>query len=545
MAAANSGPKAKGTATRVDVLRKKLQAKIVLWIALTLAIFLGTSYSITTWLTLRSLNVEFEEATRRKAILLMDAIYNNIASTSESGHMRHLLQMAELTNSYTELRQLVIFSQDGLIRQSLNPHDVGRKISEVHYDVYLNNEVKGKAYDAGVERQFCMVKPLFNQERCHGCHDAGKRVLGILDVCLSMKDAKERMARNEAIMRTSGITGAIATILATSLALALLVALLVNRPVSRMVRVIREVESGNMNARVDLDSKDELGVMGRSFNSMIETIRKLNEMKDDFISIVSHELRTPLTSIKYFAEVMMERVGTIEPARQVKYLKVINEETDRLTRLINDLLDLQKISAGKFKWKNEEINLVQIIKHSVQTFSGGAAARNVRLVAQVDPGLPILMGDSDKVMQLVANLLSNAIKFTRSGSKVTVTAERGEDPARLSDLRYRSFVKISVIDEGIGIAPENLEKIFEKFQQVEDHVTRSQGGTGLGLSICKEIVLHHGGTIWAESELNVGSSFSFTLPYEEKPEVAARPAPPAAGGDSGGKPAGQPATAAR
>jgi len=507
------------------MLRKRLQAKIVIWIALILAVILGTSYSVTTFRTLKSLNDEFEEATRRKAILLMDAIYNNIAYTTESGHMRKLLQMAEMTNTYTELQQLVIFSQDGIIRQSLNPKDVGRKISEVHYDVYLNNEVKGKAYDAGGDRQFCMVKPLFNQERCFGCHDKSKRVLGILDVCLNMNDVRQRMAKNRDIMRTAGLTGAIVTILATSLALALLIAFLVNRPISRVMKVIREVENGNMNARVDLDTLDELGVMGRSFNSMIETIRKLNEMKDDFISIVSHELRTPLTSIKYFAEVMMERAGTIEPARQQKYLRVINEETDRLTRLINDLLDLQKISAGKFKWKLEEIRLDQVVKTTVATFSGAAAARNVRLLGQVDPGLPVVLGDHDKIVQLVANLLSNAIKFTRSGSKVTVSAERGGDPTRITDRRYKCYVQVSVTDEGIGIAPENLEKIFEKFQQVEDHFTRSQGGTGLGLSICKEIVLHHGGKIWAESEVDKGSTFSFTIPYEEKPAGEGTAAP--------------------
>ena len=105
----------------MDLFKKRLQTKIVFWVALTLAVFLGTSYGITTYRTMKSLNEEFEDATRRKAILLMDAIYNNIAFTTESGHMRHLLQMAELTNSYTELQQLVIFSQDGTIRQSLTP----------------------------------------------------------------------------------------------------------------------------------------------------------------------------------------------------------------------------------------------------------------------------------------------------------------------------------------------------------------------------------------------------------------------------------------
>jgi signal transduction histidine kinase len=499
------------------MLRKKLQVKIIFWIALVLFIILGTSSSITAYYSLKSLNEEFEEATRRKAVLLMEAIYNSISSTSESGHMQRLIQMTELVNAYTELKQLVIFSQDGTILQSLNPQDVGKKISDIHYDEYLEGTGRGTAYDVGSQREFCMVRPLFNQERCYGCHDSKRRVLGILDVCLSMSSAQERISRNRAILRTTAGVSALATILATSLAIAILVQVLVNRPVSRMVSTIKSVENGDMTARVEVRSEDELGIMGRSFNSMIETIRRLNEMKDDFISIVSHELRTPLTSIKYFAEVMMERVGSLEAERQKKYLKVINEETDRLTRLINDLLDLQKISSGKFKWKLEEVRVDKAILSTLQTFKGGAAARQVKLVAGIQPGLPVIVGDGDKIIQLIANLLSNAIKFTQPGKKVTVTAAPGDDPDLVTDKTFSKYIRVEVVDEGIGISPENLEKIFEKFQQVEDSFTRQEGGTGLGLSISREIVLHHGGKIWAESTVNVGSTFAFTLPYSDKP----------------------------
>jgi signal transduction histidine kinase len=502
------------------MFRKRLQIKIIFWVALALCVLLGTSYSINTFISLKSLNEEFEDSTRRKAVLLMEAIYNNISSTSESGHMQRLIQMTELVNAYTELKQLVIFSQDGTIRQSLNPQDVGKKISEIHYDEYLGGSGKGTAYDVGSQREFCMVRPLFNQERCFGCHDSKRRVLGILDVCLSMSSTQERIASNRAILRTIAGISALATIVVTSLAIAILVRILVNRPVSRMMGTIKTVEGGDMSARVDIKTEDELGVMGRSFNSMIETIRHLNEMKDDFISIVSHELRTPLTSIKYFAEVMLERTGKIEPERQIKYLGVINEETDRLTRLINDLLDLQKISSGKFKWKMEEVHVEQAIQSTLETFMGGAAARQVELVADVEPGIPVIVGDGDKIIQLIANLLSNAIKFTQPGKKVTVFARLGDDPELVADKHCSKHIKVGVVDEGIGISAENLEKIFEKFQQVEDSFTRQEGGTGLGLSISREIVLHHGGKIWAESAINVGSTFAFTLPVKEKPAGA-------------------------
>jgi signal transduction histidine kinase len=163
----------------------------------------------------------------------------------------------------------------------------------------------------------------------------------------------------------------------------------------------------------------------------------------------------------------------------------------------------------------------------MQTFRGGAAARQVELVSKVRPGLPVFVGDGDKIIQLLANLLSNAIKFTQPGKKVTVIAELGNDPLLLQDKRFRSYIKVEVIDEGIGVSKGNLEKIFEKFQQVEDSFTRREGGTGLGLSISKEIVLHHGGKIWAESTINVGSTFAFTLPCDKKKTAASA-------GNSGG-----------
>ena len=165
------------------MFRTKLQVKMIFWIAMILFLFLGASYVITTYVSLKALNHEFEEATRRKAVTLMEAIYNNIASTTESGHMQRLIQMTELVNAYTELKQLVIFSQEGVILASLNPHDEGKKISEIHYGEYLEGSGRGTSYEVGGQMEFCMVRPLRNQERCYGCHPKKKRILGILDVC--------------------------------------------------------------------------------------------------------------------------------------------------------------------------------------------------------------------------------------------------------------------------------------------------------------------------------------------------------------------------
>lgn len=499
------------------MIKKSLQFKVIFWIAAILVILLGGSFMINTTITLNTLNREFEETTRRQAALLMDAIYNNIASTAEKGHMQQLLRLTEMVNAVSEIQELVIFNQEGVVLQSIRPEDVGRKVSDIHYDVYLGNEIKGKFYDAGERKEFCMVRPLFNQERCYSCHDQSKRVLGILDVCLSMAPTEARIEANRKIMQTFAILAAMITILVTSLTISVSIRLMVTKPIKKIVKVINEVERGDLRAVVEINSADELGKLGHSFNAMVHTIRKLNEMKDEFISIVSHELRTPLTSIKYFAEVMLERISKMGTNKQVKYLKVINEETDRLTRLINDLLDLQKISSGKFKWKSEAFDITKLIRSTVTTFSGGAASRSIKIITNLDEDIPVIIGDQDKIVQLLANLLSNAIKFTRIGGKITISAETGNNPEYIEDrTKFDKYIIVSVKDEGIGINKENLHRIFEKFQQVEDSFTRSKGGTGLGLSISKEIVTHHGGKIWVESEVNVGSVFSFTLPCESK-----------------------------
>ncbi len=153
------------------MIKRSLQFKVIFTIAIILVFLLGSSFFITTTITLKTLNKEFEETTRRKAALLMDAIYNNIASTAETGHMQRLLKLTELVNAVEEIEQLLIFDQNGVVLQSINPDDVGRKVSEIHYSVYRDNEIKGKVYDVEGKREFCLVRPLFNQQRCHGCHD--------------------------------------------------------------------------------------------------------------------------------------------------------------------------------------------------------------------------------------------------------------------------------------------------------------------------------------------------------------------------------------
>ncbi|MEO0768897.1 MAG: ATP-binding protein, partial [Cyanobacteria bacterium J06649_4] len=246
----------------------------------------------------------------------------------------------------------------------------------------------------------------------------------------------------------------------------------------------------------------------------ITTEKAVDQMKTDFISTVSHELRTPLTSVLGFAKIIKKKMETVllpavnseekktqRAARQVQdNLQIIIAEGERLTSLINDVLDIAKIEAGKIEWRMAEIDPQVIVEQAVAATSVIASNNNITIKTDIAPELPHIMADPDRMIQVLINLLSNAIKFTSEGL-VTCEVKRTEDELR-----------ISVIDTGIGISKEDQPKVFEKFKQVGEIMTDKPQGTGLGLPICKQIVEHHGGRIWVESQLNIGSTFSIALP---------------------------------
>jgi PAS domain S-box-containing protein len=239
-------------------------------------------------------------------------------------------------------------------------------------------------------------------------------------------------------------------------------------------------------------------------------LKELDKMKDNFLSTVSHELRTPLTSIKSFSEILLSYDEDRET--QKEFLTIISEESDRLTRLINDFLDLAKIESGRMQWETVEISVPEVIKTAINATRALAAKTNLKVKVTVSPNLPAATSDKDRLVQVITNLLSNAIKFTPEGGNIEVKAQtlKGDKSRKKADM-----VMVSVTDSGIGIAPKDHKSVFEKFKQVGDTLTDKPKGTGLGLPICKEIIEHYGGKIWVESELGKGSTFFFTLPMAQ------------------------------
>ena len=243
-----------------------------------------------------------------------------------------------------------------------------------------------------------------------------------------------------------------------------------------------------------------------------QELRKIDAMKSEFVSVASHELRTPLAAIKNSVQLMLSgKTGEINE-NQVKFLSMAERNINRLTNILNDLLNLSKIESGKIELKFEDIELKGLIELTASSLRIQADGKSIQIEVEVPEQLPAVYGDPEKIEQILTNIIGNSIKFTAEGGKILITAKL-LSPEKEGGPRHT--VAVYVKDTGIGIPPEHLEPIFEKFHQVEGSLHRSVSGTGLGLAITKGLVEAHQGKIWVESEVGKGSTFTFTLPISE------------------------------
>ena len=245
----------------------------------------------------------------------------------------------------------------------------------------------------------------------------------------------------------------------------------------------------------------ELEAATNELLSANQRLQELDRLKDDFISTVTHELRTPLTSIRAFSEILGDNPN-LETTQRAKFLGIITRESERLTRLINQVLDLAKIESGAAEWHPSALDMREVIEDATAALSQIYKERGIELTIECPGGLPVVYADRDRIFQVVLNLLSNAANFCdKPDSRVRITVAE-EDTA----------LRIEITDNGIGISPSDQNVIFEKFRQVSDAVAGKPKGSGLGLAISREIVQHYQGRLWVVSTPGVGSTFSFTLP---------------------------------
>jgi len=227
------------------------------------------------------------------------------------------------------------------------------------------------------------------------------------------------------------------------------------------------------------------------------------EAKSRFVSTVSHELRTPLTSMKGGISILLnETIGAINN-KQKELLDITKRSIDRLNRLINDVLDFQKLETVKTEFNLQRNDINEIVKEIKRTMLPLVNEMGLELITELDEALPMVNLDSDKIIQVLTNIVNNAVKFTEEGS-ITITTTKGDN-----------IIRVSVQDTGTGIKQEGLPRLFDEFEQLSNINDKKMGGTGLGLAISRRIIEQHNGKIWAESEFGKGTTISFVLPIKE------------------------------
>lgn len=300
------------------------------------------------------------------------------------------------------------------------------------------------------------------------------------------------------VFRLFMISGGVAIFLA--IILAYIFSLKFTRPLKQINNAAKIIAGGEFKNRLVVSSQDEIGQLADSFNQMVDDLQKLEEMRQGFIANVSHELRTPMTSIRGFIEGILD--GTIPPERQNNYLLIVRDETNRLNRLVNDLLDLAKMEAGEITLNIKPFDINELIRLCVIKHETLITSKNLDIEAKFENENLLVNADRDSIERVIINLLHNAVKFSNENGRIILETAKNKDK-----------ILISIKDNGVGIDESEQKRVWDRFYKSDKSRGKDKTGTGLGLAIVKNIINEHKQDIWVESEIGFGTKFTFTLDY--------------------------------
>ncbi len=386
---------------------------------------------------------------------------------------------------------------------------------------------KNEVYSFNTEKkasQFRYTVPLYVDKTCMECHSDFNT--GSIAGCLSIFLPCSQVISSLKLSQNRLIYSGFILIALTTIALFFLLRNVVIKPVSQLKLMTDEIKNGNLEARVQLNTGDEFELLGQSFNSMGERLlhnkeimeikvkkatadlseankklQKLDKLKTEFIEDMSHELRSPVTAVKGGLDYLLR---TTRDKKSKNYLEMMDNNLMRLANLVNDMLDLTRIEAGKVVWKFETYDMTTLIIELMEILSLKATAKNLTLTFDRADPLWLEM-DIERIEQVLVNILENAIKYSPKDTTIQIDA-RSE----------QQWCFVSVSDSGPGIDKKNLKTIFDKFKTLHSNTKDTAAkGTGLGLTICRRIINAHGGKIWADSELEKGSTLIFKIPVKQ------------------------------
>jgi len=525
----------------------KIMATVIISVALVMAveivlrIYFGTKDRME---LVRTLNVDVSES-----------IYSGITYPMHVGDSEAIKGVLSDVRTKMGNIEVSICDFDQGITWSTHEERVKTKVADFIHDkealkalskTLSSGVTSGKAFveELAGRKTLITIQPILNNEDCYHCHGSSRRVLGGMIIGTDVQHAYMTVvaARNRTIvMSVIGISIIITIIY-------MMVTRFIRRPVEDLADKAKRFAEGDMSVSVNVVSEDEIGVLGNAFNYMVQRassfskkleqevakktdllgeranliallekantqLRELDRLKSTFLANMSHELRTPMNSIIGYSDLLIDGVDGPINEEQEKSLNRISNNARHLLQLLNDLLDLSKIEAGKTEIEAEQFNLKGLIDSVVPMFEGMITQKGLSLDFDIDENLPLVYGDRNKIQHVLMNLLSNATKFTDRGG---ITIRAGISGSGIQPGESPIFAEVCVEDTGIGIKDEDLGKIFDKFVQADLSTVRQYDGTGLGLSIARGLIALHNGMIWATSKYGKGSQFYFTIPLKQE-----------------------------
>ncbi|MBI4826508.1 MAG: HAMP domain-containing protein [Nitrospirae bacterium] len=493
-------------------------------IAIITFLLISIIMTATTWRDIKLTEDKLLNSQKEKTVLLSDRIAHGIMVLMLKSRWKDLQTMMEsLVKDSEELKEIRIFlPDDGTIVVSSNPADIGRKVYDEDFEKYR----EGNHFEPFMIKKDDMVYAskltiIKNNLACHKCHGAEKDVLGVMDVELSLSKVHSDIKDFEREHFTDAFIGFL-LIMGTFL---FIIAILIDRPFNRMVRTIKQIEKGDLSARMNIKSKDEIGLLATSFDNMVEALESArHELEQtheqqmeraaklatigEVVAGIAHEIKNPLTGISCAVQLLQADLS--EDSSQKVVTDKILSQVKRLDRTVKDLLSYAKPKAAHFL----PYNINEVIDRAVFLVYPEAKSLNVKINTEIEEGLPDIIMDPDQMQQVSLNLMINSLQAMPEGGELTIKAyqldyDKLEDPLK-KELSRGSKLVVSFEDTGKGISSEDMEYIFEPF------FTRKSKGSGLGLSITRKIIREHGGVLTCESKLGKGSLFTIYLPISKQ-----------------------------
>jgi len=460
-----------------------------------LILVVAVSVGLTAFLVSQSTTSEFHQYLSRCDITYIQTVQDNLTQFYKNNKSLTGIQEMLKGQIMTQNDRLVLADNSGTIIGDTAEDWLGKNIKEMGLDTPLSITVSGEVVGNLYLMYYGSIGDKGHMMMNRGCSGGA----------VALNTAEENFLNR--VNNYLWLAGLIAAVVA------LLIGLILTRqiilPIRALTRGAQQIARGKLNYRVNPSSKDELGELAQSFNSMASSLDKIEQSRRRLTADIAHELRTPLTIIEGTVDAMID--GIFKPDKE--QLVSIKEQTSQLTHLINDLREISLAESGQLKLDITTTNMVNLVRRKLAQAEVKALDKNIKTRLDIHDTIPEIKVDPVRIEQVISNLLTNAIRHTPPGGEITVSLEIIKE-SNMLELEKPSLL-ISVADTGEGIPPEHLPNIFDRFYRIESSRSKNEGETGLGLAIVKQMVEAHNGKVWAKSNPGKGSTFYVAIPLLE------------------------------